>query len=213
MRRAINVLDFRVTLNRHLEIELLDRVRRVPGSAQRKQKVGQSLVLAAQLRVTERHRALGSRRHGEDAGLEHAGADPLQQRRIAILANDFFVEPPRLAGSQEFGRMLLAVDQQRQLVDRSVVRQWKDEADLHRHATGVDERLRDLRARHLIGQLDLDRQLLDLVGAWHDRARCGIRMGIKNVRSRQGYCFATINIDQKPLSLRQTGQEKKQRGQ
>ena len=147
---AVDVLDFRLAFDRHVELDLLDRLRGVFGGAQRKEKVGQPLGLAAELRIAQRHLALGPRRHREDARLEQPRPQPLEQRRIAILADDLFIKMPGLLGGQELGRILLAVDHQRQLVDRAVIRERKNEADFHRPAAGINERLRDLHAGHLV---------------------------------------------------------------
>ena len=59
MRRAVDVLDRRVALDRGLDRDLLDRMRCVLGRAQREQQFGQSLCLAADLAVTQRDRSLG----------------------------------------------------------------------------------------------------------------------------------------------------------
>ena len=202
VRRAVDVLDIRTALDGYSNVELFDRVRRVLGRAQREQEVGQALVLAAQLRVAQRHLPLGTGGDGEHAGLEHAAADPFQQRRVAVFAHRLFVNPPRLVGPQEFGRVFLAVDQQRQSIDGPVVRQRKDEADFHLPAARVDERLRDLHLRHLIVQIDVDRQLLDLVRALRNRQSDAGRATMHD-RSRQRHLLARSYVHEQPLGVHQ----------
>ena len=148
-----------------MNVDLLDRLRGVFGRAQREEEIGQPVLLAAELRVAQRDLALGSRRHGKDARLEQPGAHPFQQRRIAVLADDLFVHPPGFFGVQQLGRILLAVDQQRQLIDRPVVRQRKDERHFHRPAARVHERLGHLHLGHLISQFHIHFQLFDFVAA------------------------------------------------
>ena len=62
-----------------------------------------------------------------------------KQGRVAILADDFFVAPPGFFLRKQLGFVFFAVDEQRQLVDRAVVRQRKHEADFHLHAARVLE--------------------------------------------------------------------------
>ena len=130
----------------------------------REEEIGHAFLLAAKLRIAERNSPLGPRRHREDARLEHARADPFQQGRVAILADDLFVLPPGVVGVEQFGRHLPAVDQQRHAVDGPVVGQRENEGHFHRPAAGVHERLRNLHLGHLIDDPGVDFQGVDLVG-------------------------------------------------
>ena len=132
MAWAVDVLDQRLAFDRQLELDLLDRLRRVLGRGQREDEIGQAIPLAAELRVAQRDFSFLARRHREHAGFEHAGADPFQQGRIAVLADDVFVHSAGFFGLEQLGGHFLAIDQERQLVDRAVVRQRKHEADFHR---------------------------------------------------------------------------------
>ena len=171
VRGAIDVLDLLLALDRRADVDLFDRLGGVFRRAQREEEIGQPFLLAAELRIAQRDRAARAGRHGKDARAEQARADPFQQRRVAILAHDLLVHPPGLLGVEQLGRIFLAVDQQRHLLDRAVVGQREDERHFHRPAAGVDERLRHLHLRHLIDQPGLDVQFLDLVAHRRQRRR------------------------------------------
>ena len=116
---------------------------------------------------------------------------------ITILADDLFVAPAGFLFRQQLRLVFFPVHQQRQPVDRAVVRQRKHEAHFHRHAARVLERLRDLHARDLIGELGIHFERVDLV------ARCGLwRLGDASVnddRPRQTDRLIHANVDQYAL--------------
>ena len=173
-------------------VELLDGAVGVLGRAERKQEIGEAVVVAAELRVAERDGSFGAGRNREDAGFEHAGADPFQQGGVAVLADDLFVAAAGIILREQLGLVFFAVDQQRELVDRSVIRKRKYERGFHRLAAGVLERLRDLDLGDLIVERGVDFEGVDFVG----RDGLGHRL---NDRSRQADVVFGADIDEDSL--------------
>src|SRR5205085_12242931 len=60
--RGVNGLNVGGALDRELQIDLVDRLRRVLGRAQREHEIGQAVVFAAQPRIAERNFTLWPRR-------------------------------------------------------------------------------------------------------------------------------------------------------
>ncbi len=196
VRGAIDVLDVDLALDGHADLDLFDRMAGILGRAQRKEEVGQPLLLTTHLRVAKRDGPLGPGRDGKHARLEQARTHPLQQRRVLVLADDRFVQTPGLVGPQELGRVLLAVDQQGHPLHGPVVRQRKHERHLELPAARVHERLRNLHLSHLIDQPGLDGKLLDLVGC---RRRCPSR-AMDHDRTRQTDVLVAGFDHQQPLA-------------
>ena len=164
MRGAVDVLDLLLAFHGHAEGDLLHRLRGVLGRAQREEEIGHAFLLAAKLHVAEGNGPLGPRRHGEDARFEHARANPLQQGRIAVLADDLFVGPPGVVCAEQLGRHFPAINQQGHAIDGPIVGQGENEGDFHQPTAGVHEGLRDLHLGHLVGQPGVDLQGVDLIG-------------------------------------------------
>ena len=194
VRRAVDVLDRLLAFDGDPHADPPHRLRRVLRRAQGKEKVGQSLLLPAKLRVAERHRPLRPGRNRENARLEHPRPHPFQQRRVAVLPHDLFIRPPCFLCVQQPRRMLLAVDQQGHLMDRPFVGQRKDETRLQGPASCVLERLRRLHLGRLIDQPGVDLQLVDFVRRFHGARR------MEEDRPRQPHALSRIDHHQHPLS-------------
>ncbi len=124
----------------------------------------QTISLCQYLRICELDAALTARWDGEDAGLKRAATYIFQQRRIALLAHDLFVDGACLVSPQQLTFQLTAIHPHIEAGDRSIFGQREDIGALDRVAGLIDKNLVDAGGGHLIDNLNGDAVILDRQG-------------------------------------------------
>jgi len=141
----------------------------------------QTVVAGQKLGIAQADAFLAARRDGKNAQAIESPAGVLEQRRVALFADDLFIEAARLGGVEQFGLGGAAVDIHGKPVELAAARDREEIGALELERVGIIENLIDLGHGHLV--FDPHR---DVVIAHFKRGHGRREMGRKRRARRPG---------------------------
>ena len=154
VRRRLDALQRHGGRDRHVDIELPQRMLFEQVALQR---VAVAISLAAQrqhLRVSDLHPLFGMRFDRKDTSLEEIAASPFQQTGIASLAQNRLIDFASTLLLKDVRFDQFVTDPHPEPADRSIRRQWKEERSFRASRTMINERFFDHRPRDLVSDID-----------------------------------------------------------